>query len=517
MEVNETIGSVVVVGGGTAGWITAAKLAKRFNSTSEGAVSVTLIESPDIPTIGVGEGTWPTMRKTLASLGIDESEFIRTCNASFKQGSKFVNWKAAPTTTNNHYYHLFSSIADPAEFNLSPYWRLGYAGTKSYAEAVSTQGYLSDLCKAPKAITSKAYDGIQSYAYHLDAGKFAELLKKHAIEKLGVKFLSCNVTDVMTDTDGITGVMTDQFGEVAGDFFVDCSGFSCLLLGQTLGVPFKSVSDVLFTDYAVAIQVPYNDPQCDINSCTISTAQEAGWIWDIGLQNRRGVGHVYSSEFMSHEQAEKLLREYIGEDAHNLPAKLVKMNVGYREKFWHKNCVAIGMSAAFVEPLEASAIFLIEAASNMLADQLPKKKSLLNIVANKFNESFLFRWNRTIDFIKLHYVLSERDEPFWVKNKNKDSIPQSLQDSLEQWATEPVSPYDFSHVYDPFPMESYQYVLNGMNFNQDLSAGETKYSDIDNAKRAFGQIEKYKDMLIRDLPSNRELLNKLSSFSFSKV
>ena len=517
MEISNTIDSVVIVGGGTAGWLTASKLAKKLNSNKKGAVSVTLIESPDIPTVGVGEGTWPTMRKTLAEIGIDETEFIRFCNASFKQGSKFVNWKSAPASSDNHYYHLFSSILDPSEFNLSPYWNLGQAGEKTYAESVSTQGYLSDLFKAPKTISSKAYDGIQSYAYHLDAGKFSELLKRHATENLGVKFLSCNVTNVNSHNEEIISVNTDTYGEIKGDFFVDCTGFACLLLGKTLGIPFKPVSDILFTDHAIAIQVPHDDDNCDINSCTISTAQEAGWIWDIGLQNRRGVGHVYCSEFISHEEAEQTLRDYIGEKSKGLPAKLVPMNVGYREKFWHNNCVAVGLSAAFVEPLEASAIFLIEAASNMLSDQLPKDKSLLPLAAKKFNDSFQFRWNKTIDFIKLHYVLSKRDEPFWQKNKKPESIPQSLQDALLQWRSEPVSAYDFSHVYEPFPMESYQYVLNGMEFEQDLSLSAAKYDEIEHAQKAFAQIDKVKDILIKELPTNRELLNKLSSYSFTKV
>ena len=191
--------------------------------------------------------------------------------------------------------------------------------------------------------------------------------------------------------------------------------------------------------------------------------------------------------------------------------------VGYREKFWHNNCVAVGLSAAFVEPLEASAIFLIEAASNMLADQLPKDKSLLPLAANKFNDSFQFRWNKTIDFIKLHYILSKRDEPFWQKNKDPESIPQSLKNALLQWRSEPVSAYDFSHVYEPFPMESYQYVLNGMEFEQDLSLSAAKYSQTEHAQKAFAQIDKVKDILIKELPTNRELLNKLSSYSFTKV
>jgi hypothetical protein len=185
----QTVRHVIVVGGGTAGWLTAANLAKKFNSKNENAIQVTLIESPDIPTIGVGEGTWPTMRKTLARLGISENDFLLKCNASFKQATKFVNWKETPQDgLNNHYYHLFTSIFDPADFNIAPYWQLGEVGHNfTYAETVSVQGKICELGLAPKTILTKEYEGIQNYAYHLDAGLFMELLREHSVDNLGVK------------------------------------------------------------------------------------------------------------------------------------------------------------------------------------------------------------------------------------------------------------------------------------------------------------------------------------------
>ena len=514
----QQINQVLIVGGGTAGWLTAAKLAKHLNCQGTNSVQVTLVESPDIPTIGVGEGTWPTMRKTLAELGIAEADFINHCNASLKQGTKFVNWKEAPQQgISHHYYHLFSSVSDAAEFNLAPYWQLGDKSC-SYAQAISAQYQLCELGLAPKNMLNKPFEGMQNYAYHLDAGKFAGLLKQFAIAKLGVKFVSANVTAVHLDPQGyIASVDIDHGDSLHADLFVDCSGFRSLLLGDALKVPFKNIQDVLLTDHAVAIQVPYDDPQQNIASCTTSTAQEAGWIWDIGLSNRRGTGYVYCAKYVDHATAEQILRDYIGPAAEGLAARLIPMNCGYREQFWSKNCVAIGLSAAFVEPLEASAIFLIEASANMLCELFPRQRSLLPYVEQKFNQSFNFRWNKTIDFIKMHYFLSQRTEPFWLANKALVTVPESLLTVLAQWQYHPVSKYDFSHVFEPFPQESYQYVLHGMGFDQQLSYNASSFNQQTQADQYFEKTQKMSQYLVDKLPTNRALLNNVEQYPFQSV
>ncbi len=517
---SQAVNNVLVVGGGTAGWLTAAKLAVELNSRAPDAVQVTLIESPSVATIGVGEGTWPTMRKTLMSLGIDESEFMRECCAAFKQGSKFVNWKHQPVDgVSNHYYNHFTSLVNPEEFNLAPYWHLGHADEGlNYAEVVSTQGTVCEHGLAPKKITTPQYDGLQSYAYHLDAVKFANLLKRHATEKLGVKYLCGHVKQVHQDEEGyITSLDTKEHGVLEAELFVDCTGFAAVLIGKTLGVPFHGIGDQLFVDHAVAIQVPYEDENAPVACQTISTAHANGWTWDIGLSSRRGTGFVYSSRYTDHDSAEQTLRDHLGACADQLEARRIKMNIGYREKFWHKNCVAVGLSAAFIEPLEASAIFLVEAAANMIADQFPRSRGAMLKVEKKFNESFRYRWDKSIEFIKLHYFLSGRsDSDFWLDNRKLETVPTALLDKLEHWKEHPPSRYDFANSYEPFALETYQYILYGMNFPMSLEANRASFHKIDRAKQHFAQVKQLSEMTVGALPTHRELLNTLQTYSFQK-
>lgn len=193
------------------------------------------------------------------------------------------------------------------------------------------------------------------------------------------------------------------------------------------------------------------------------------------------------------------------------------MNVGYREKFWHKNCFAIGLSAAFVEPLEASAIFLIEASGNMLAELFPRDKSSMKLVEEKVNKSFKFRWDKTIDFIKMHYYLSKRDEPFWQDNKKLNTVPDSLLESLARWKHQVVSTYDFDNVYEPFPLDSYQYVLYGMGFEQDLSFNKNSFNKQELAKVHYARVQEVTQKIQKQLPTNQELLKKVSQFGFQQL
>lgn len=513
------ITSVVIVGGGTAGWITAGRLAAMSKAESDNAISVTLVESPNVPTIGVGEGTWPTMRNTLKKIGVRETDFIRECNVSFKQGAKFAKWVTGEE--DDFYYHPLVLPEGFNDTNLAPHWLQNNAG-KSFSEAVCPQDYLCERGLAPKQITTPEYASVANYAYHLNAGTFSEFLKEHCINNLGVRHVLDDVTKVNSAENGdIASVSTKKTGAIAGDLFVDCTGFKSLLLGEHFGVPFKSCKDVLFIDTALAVQVPYESEDTPIASHTISTAQDAGWIWDIGLSTRRGVGHVYSSAHSTEEQAQVKLRDYLRPRVANvddLSIRKIPINPGHRTKFWERNCVAVGLAAGFLEPLEASALVLVEISAGMLTEQFPATRETMDIVAKRFNETFLYRWDRIIDFLKLHYVLSSRtDNSFWTDNRDPATIPESLQELLTLWQYQYPWHDDFDRAIEVFPAASYQYVLYGMGFKTEPGHRGISEHSKKNAQRHFLQNEKLVQDMISKLPSNRELLNKIDQYGMQRV
>lgn len=499
---------IVIVGGGTAGWLTAAVIAAKHKSRMPGGFSITLIESPNIPIIGVGEGTWPTMRSTLSRIGVSETEFFRQCDASFKQGAKFARWTTGEA--NDAYFHPLMLPQNFSQLNLVPHWFQDQKG-KSFCDAVSPQARVCENGLGPKTISTAEYDAVTNYAYHLDAGKFSTFLQKHCCEKLGVIHILDEVQQVHLKENGdIRSVRLQNTGEIEGDLFIDCTGFRALLIGDALGVEFKNCNDVLFCDTALAMQVPYESEISPIASHTISTAQSAGWIWDIGLPTRRGVGHVYSSQHISDTQAEEELRKYIGPASDNLSARKINIRSGHREIFWKGNCIAVGMAAGFLEPLEASAIVLIELSAKLIAEQMPVCREVMDIIAARFNATTLYRWGRIIDFLKLHYVLTQRkDTDFWRDNVLPETIPDRLKNLLLLWQYQ--SPWfhdEFNQVEEIFPAASYQYVLYGMKFqthlDQESLTSTTKFAD-----RAFKENMSLTEKLCTSLPYHRDLIRKI--------
>ncbi|WP_417624822.1 tryptophan halogenase family protein [Paremcibacter congregatus] len=519
MRADTAIKSIVIVGGGTAGWLAANYLARCLKAGPGDDFSITLIESPDIPTIGVGEGTVPSMRQTLKFLGISETEFIRECDATFKQSIEFVDWLHVPKDGKHHrYYHLFD---DPIrqDFDLTPYWLKGCAGATNYADAVSMQSLFCDQSRGPKHITTPEYEGASGYAYHLDAVKFAKLLTRHATERHGVRHLLGNVTQVVVkDTGHVDYLDTDRCGRLQADFYVDCSGFASLLVGGALGVPFIDKGDELFVDHAVAIQVPYVDPEGPIASQTISTARDAGWIWDIGLSARRGTGYVYSSKYTDHDTAEQVIRDYIGPAADELPSRKIPMRIGYRETFWQGNCVAIGLSQGFIEPLEATALLMVDGACRMLAEQFPTDSAALDGAAKRYNRLLRYGYDRVIDFIKLHYYLSRRDDSaFWIDNRRAETVSDHLLERLDQWRYAPPSAYDFFSKFEVFNLENYLYVLYGMDFVTDMASHGARYPEDEAARRLFDQIRQARNNAAVQMPDHRGLIDKIHKFGLQKT
>lgn len=499
---------IVIVGGGTAGWLTAGYLAKRLSADLPGGVAITLVESAEIGILGVGEGTFPTIRKTLATIGISESDLVRHCGASFKQGAKFAHWRFAPGEKGpGHYTHPFQVAAQDDGLELLPYWLLGHGGTANWDEVCSPQKRAADAHRAPKLPSHPDYVAPLNYAYHFDAVALAALLRDRAVAN-GVTHIVDTVTEVIVDDSGaIGGIDTAAHGQLTADLYIDCTGFRAELIGKALGVPYRSCRDVLFCDSALAMQVPHRVPDEPIVSWTVATAQEAGWVWDIGLDRRRGVGHVFSSAHTDDATAEARLRAYAGPANAELEMRKIRFEAGYREVNWHRNCVAIGLSSGFFEPLEATGIVFSEVAAGMVANLFPWGGDY-ETSARQFNAVMLKRYERARDFIKLHYCISERrDSDFWRDNVAASSIPDSLADLLDRWRYRPPTEIDVDANVDIFTEASWQYVLYGMGWQTDLSARAGAYRYADDARRAFAAVERQSAYAVANLPSNRQLID----------
>ncbi len=505
------------MGGGTAGWLTAGIIAARHQARIQsGRFSVTLVESPSVRIIGVGEGTWPTMRSSLEKMGVSETELLRQCDAAFKQGGKFAGWTTG--AADDAYYHPLMVPQGFSQLNLVPHWLREGRG-RSFCDFVTPQGRLCDAGLAPKTITSAEYRAFANYAYHVDAGKLAPFLARHCTERLGVHHVLADVVTVNQDDSGdIHSVLTPQVGEISGDLFVDCSGFAALLIGKTLGVGFKDCGDILFCDTALAAQVPFDTPDAPIASQTVSTAQEAGWIWDICLPTRRGVGYVYSSRHSSEEQARETLLRYIGPRHRDLPVRKIPIRSGYRETAWKNNCIAVGLAGGFLEPLESSAIVLVELSAKLIAEQMPACREVMDLVAKRFNDVTGYRWGRIIDFLKLHYVLTRRaDTAFWRDNVDPATVPERLKELLTLWRYQ--SPWffdEFDRLEEVFPAASYQYVLYGMGFKTEVAPEDTA-ATAPLASRLLRETERETAELRARLPKNRELLAAIYEYGLQPV
>lgn len=506
---------ILIAGGGAAGWLTAAILAASHNVdqqvlASQPRLQITLVESPDVATVGVGEGTWPSMRQTLKQIGIDEQDFFRCCDASAKQGSQFIDWLAPGT----QYVHPFTLPTGWPEHNLAAAW-LPNADAFSFGEAVCPQVSLSMQGFAPKLAASGDYQGLLNYGYHLNAGKFIELLRRHCTEKLGVQYLPAHLQQVERAADGSIAALMLQLpngGHVrkTADLFVDCTGSRSLLLGDALNTPFVSARRFLFNDSALALQVPYTDDATPIASNTRATAQAVGWIWDIGLEQRRGVGQVYASDFISRQQAEDQLMTYVhktGGNTDGLTARWLTFEPGHRQACWVHNCVAVGMAAGFIEPLEASALALVEWTAKALAASLPVSRDLYPLAAQKMNHTFCRHWQQIISFLKLHYCLSQRDEPYWQAHRDPLSIPDELAQQLRWWQQQLPTHLDFAYQDLLFPAASYQYVMYGMGFRTRLPAQKPSLQQ--QARQLFQQNFQQYQQLQALLPMNRTLLVQL--------
>lgn len=500
---------ILIVGGGTAGWLAAAYLAKALAVSPRGATEITLLEAPEIGIIGVGEGTFPTIRATLKFLGIDEREFLRETSATFKQGIRFADWLHAPDGDTRHaYVHPFEAPFQADMGSLAPYWLAQEPRTREpFAEAVTIQSRVADAGRGPKSAADGDFDGPLAYAYHFDAVKLAALLSRHAVAA-GVSHIADAVTCVDVAPDGlIAGVVTRDHGTLHADLYIDCTGFRAELIGRTLGEPVKSVRGHLFTDRAITAKLPYPRAKAPLASYTLATAHEAGWIWDIGLADAHGVGCVYSSAHMNEARAGEILHAYLGVAPGEVPTRTLSFEPGYRERQWIGNCVALGLAGGFLEPLEATGIVMIEAGVAMIAEMFSQDGPVA-APAPRFNVLMRARYDNVVTFLKLHYCLSRRREPFWRDNADPATWPEPLADLLGQWRYRPPGRFDFTLDTETFAFFNYQYILYGMEYGT-TPPRLNHVPHADEADRQFARIRSFGERAKAELPPHRELVEQI--------
>ena len=399
--------NIVVVGGGTAGWMAAAALAKVLGPD----YSIRLIESEEIGTVGVGEATVPHLKLFNKVLEIDEIEFVKQVQGTFKLGIQFVDWGRM----GDRYIHGFGTIGH--DYGLLPfhqYWlKLFLKGQATGIGAYSLNTVAGPLGKFMASATdvppSSPLANI-AYAYHFDAGLYARYLRGYA-EKRGVRRTEGKVVDVLLrGTDGfIEAVKLDSGEKVGGELFIDCSGFRGLLIEQALKTGYEDWTHWLPCDRAFAVPCENVGPPTPF---TRSTARPAGWQWRIPLQHRTGNGYVYSSAHLSDDEAAQTLMQNLDGRALGEP-RMLKFTTGMRKKFWNRNCVAIGLASGFMEPLESTSIFLIQSGIARLINLLPDQ-NFSPVLIERYNAQSVFEFERIRDFLILHYCATERsDSPFW--------------------------------------------------------------------------------------------------------
>ena len=435
---------VVIAGGGTAGWITAYALVKQLGAL----LDVTLVESDEIGTVGVGESTIPTARTFHSYMGIDEADFVGATGSTFKLGISFEGW----AREGDRYLHSFGTTGRST-------WMMDFQHFWLRARELGIAAPFGSYCLEHEAALAGRFAATAgqvplNYAYHLDAGLYGKYLRGLA-EKAGVTRTEGKIAEVRQDsTDGDIAALVLESGQVVeGDLFIDCTGFRALLIGKALGEPFEDWSRWLLTDSALAVQTEAVEAP---RPYTRVIAHEAGWRWEIPLQHRMGNGVVYSSAHLTDETARQILeREVRGKML--FEPRLIRFKPGFRRNVWVKNCVAVGLSAGFVEPLESTSIHLIMIAVTRLLQEFPQA-GFDQAVRERFNVQAQREIEGIRDFIVLHYRLNQRlGFNYWDECRTIE-IPQSLRSRIELFAHDAFA-YQDSH--DLFRVDSWVQVMLG--------------------------------------------------------
>ena len=481
---------VVIAGGGTAGWVAAAALSSQLGKL----IDITLVESDALGTIGVGEATIPTHRSFHDITGIDEAAFMRASQATFKLGISFENWGALGES----YIHSFGKIGIST-------WMADFHHLWMHADAEGFAGNMDEYClelqaaKAGKfAITEKP---ALNYAYHLDASLYARFLRSHC-EQRGVRRIEGKFVDARqnSETGFIESLVMENGDHVAGDLFIDCTGFRASLIGQKLGVGYDDWSDLLPMNSAVAVQTR---SEGSFPPYTRAIARPSGWQWRIPLQHRVGNGHVYSTEYMSDDEAHQILVNNLDGEMLADP-RIIRFTTGRRKKMWEKNCIAMGLSSGFLEPLESTSIHLFQIAATRLVKMFPFM-GISPAQADFYNRISEEEFLSVRDFIILHYIATRRDDTAFWRDRQALDIPISLKARLELYRQ---NSFLYQGEADLFRIDSWLQVLRGqglygLNFHHAgklmgddrLRTNLTGYAA--QIKKAVGMLPRHEDFVAR--------------------
>lgn len=490
---NGPIESLVIVGGGTAGWMVAAALQQHLKST----VKITLIESSEIKTIGVGEATIPTIRGFYQSLGLDDLEVMRKTSATCKLGIKFNDW----CKQGGEFIHPFATYGqDIGGIGFHHFWlklkhqqKVTELSRYSLGGQLALQNKFNVPVKNPTSTLS-----VFDWALHIDAGLFAELLRDVAIQR-GVKRIDAAVASVVQIENGfIEQLILNNGQSISGDLFIDCSGFHALLIEKTLKTGYENWNQWLFCNCALAVQSKLTG---EPTSYTNVSAKASGWQWKIPLQHRMGNGHVYSDQYMDDSDAERILREGIAEELLAEPRK-INFTPGRRKLAWNKNCIAVGLSSGFLEPLESTSIALIETAIEKIKLLFPDK-SFNQCLIDEFNEMTALEYERVRDFIILHYKLTQRDDsPFWRACQIME-VPDTLKKKMQLFKERG---HFVRYRWEMFHSMSWLAIYSGFDFLPEKYDPAVNAYDVDYIASNFAKMETAIQDLVNDSLSHAEFI-----------
>jgi tryptophan halogenase len=514
--VGRPITNITIVGGGTAGWIAAAYLNQRlqWGATADRKVTITVIESPNIGIIGVGEATVPTIKSTMKWLRISEPEFMSRVDATFKLGIWFDRWNLDDAGKLIGFLHPFTGGKTVKGSNPGyAFKKHGIPGRDSirdqdFVRTISPVLEAFEQNLGPRGLKDPHYDGPQQYAYHIDAAKLANFLSEICRDR-GVKHIRDNVLDVKLDERGfISSLQLEKHGNWPIELVIDCTGFRGLLINKALGEPFISFSDYLLNDRAIPMQVRHWDPE-RIPNVTQCIAMDAGWMWHIPLRHRVGAGYVFCSRFKSEDQALAEMRQVLGHAAEGIePQPTIRPRVGRNRRCWVKNCVAIGLAGGFLEPLESTAIMTLEVQSRLLLHYMPTT-DFEEAPANMYNNYVGRLYDEVRDFLCLHYSLSERKGPYWDAVRNEAKKSDSLQAHLESWKyVLPDAADPRTEIYVNF--WSIICILMGKNFyKKSHLSGGAEQVPLPLWNRYCAENESWKKSILTRLASHNELIEHM--------